>query len=89
MLFIAAYIATLCLTKLILGILPLEEDRKMLIMRMSGCIATCVALLFYYRQSGIDPTVLSPLSPKLSQMSRSDSFSQASAFSGGSLLSDF
>tara|TARA_B100000963_G_C22549242_1_gene635944 strand:- start:301 stop:558 length:258 start_codon:yes stop_codon:yes gene_type:complete len=85
MLVIAAYIATLCFIKIILNFLPIEEDKKKLIMRSSGCIATVVALLFYYKKQGIDP----PFSPKLSQMSRSDSFSQASAFSGGSLLSDF
>lgn len=89
MLVIAAYIATLCLIKLILGLLPLEEERKKLIMRVSGCVASVVALLFHYRKSGSDPMLSTPLSPKLSQMSRSDSFSQASAFSGGSLLSDF
>ena len=87
MLVIAAYIATLCIIKLVTGLLPLDEDRKKLIMRTSGCLASVIALLLHYRRTGTAPDL--PLSPKLSQMSRSDSFSQASAFSGGSLLSEF
>ena len=85
MLVIAAYIATLCLTKIILHFLPVHEDKKKLIMQTSGCIATVVAILVHYKEAAIDPS----FSPKLSQISRSDSFSQASVFSGGSLLSDF
>ena len=84
---IAAYIATLCVIKLVLHILPLEEDRKKLIMQTSGCFASVAAFLYHYRKTGTSP--MAPLSPKLSQMSTSDSFSQASVFSGASLLSEF
>ena len=79
MLVIAAYIAILCLTKLILSMIPLDEENKKLIMRAMGCFATVFVILFHYKQSGITESVLPPLSPKLSAMSKSDSFSGAAA----------
>ena len=86
MLLIAAYIATIFLIKIVLMMIPVDEDNKKLIMRVSGCFATAIMFLLY-KTSGKE--ALSPLSPRLSQMSKSNSFSQASVFSGESLLSDF
>ena len=85
---IAAFIATICLSNLIIHFLPLEDRRKKKLMKISGCLATVSSLGFFYWKLQKNKEIAPPMSPKLSQVS-ADSFSQASRFSGGSLLSDF
>lgn len=81
MIIIVAFIVTLVMVKMFLYTVPLEEKNKRIIMRVSSCFATVVAIIYYYRSKGITP-------PEIN-LTRSDSFSQASMISGGSLLSDF
>lgn len=82
MIFLVVYIATVLLIRLVLEYVPLEREKKKRIWSISACIATLITFLFYYKnvKQSIDKS-------KLNQLTRSESFSQASMVSGGSLLS--